>query len=182
MKTLILCFAVFALSLTAQASTDYIDNNLVVDALEAVHGIGSGVGGKSDSCLLCHSTASGGPGNINASFGTDFHDTAVSIGGLNDGDDLNQSQLETIFSNATFLALDSDGDGQDNQTEFENNTDPASDVGTGGSSGGSSGGGCGMIAPTQNDKTGFPPALLAILPLMALFFFRKKTNLKNSLS
>ncbi len=138
-------------------------------ALEAIHGVTAGVGGKNGQCTLCHVSSAGGPGNINGSFGQDFKNTALDIIGTSGGNDLPPTgfnSLETIFSDPDFAARDSDRDGRSNASEFASNDDPANDISN--SPGSSGGGGCGMIGPTSNSGPSSPHLLLLALPLVAL--------------
>ncbi|MCB0376924.1 MAG: hypothetical protein KDD33_00400 [Bdellovibrionales bacterium] len=160
----------------ASASTSYMNTNpsRVLLAIEAHYGIGSGVGGKEGSCLLCHTSSAGGSATISGNnFGEDFRSAANRLG-LGNGSSLpatGSNSLETIFADSQFGNLDSDNDGTSNGDEFLNNSDPASDGSTSGSGGG--GGGCGMIAPTNNKKGPQTGGLLLMLPLLLITFFRK---------
>ena len=143
------------------------------EALDSIPALGSdpGVGAKSNSCLLCHATASGGPENINASFGNDFRTVARDLLYAADGASLpatGSPSLAEIFSNGTFQGLDSDDDGNSNGAEFQDNTDPAGDIT--GDSGGSSSGGCGMISGGGPPPGGGPWFML--LPFMLLIFLK----------
>ena len=78
------------------------------------------------------------------------------------------------MADADFLATDSDRDGDDNETEFLNDQDPASDIGTDTnsvSSGGGSGG-CGTIGTPPS-----PPSssllILFILPFLVSLYPRR---------
>lgn len=148
MTKLTLAIIVFCFSSASFASREYIDSNLIRTALESIPAYGSapGVGAKSTSCLLCHNTAVGGPGNVNGSFGNDFRQAAIDLGLPNSGAQLpatGSQSLATIFADSSFASSDSDGDGVSNGEEFSDNTDPADSVGSGSSGGG--GGGCGSI-------------------------------------
>ena len=75
-------------------SSNYISNGVVETAIQnALNDLNAGVGPKATSCLLCHSSASGGPGRINQSFGQDFQLTAIDYG-FGNGSGLGIGQLE----------------------------------------------------------------------------------------
>ena len=175
MDKVLIFICLFSLSPTSIASEPYINSNRVVLALEAIYGIGAGVGGK--DCRLCHTSSAGGPGNINNSFGRDFRNTAFDILGVA-GNGLpatgTGNTLETIFRDTDLQDLDSDGDTVSNGDEFQANTDPADNVS--GSTSGGGGGGCGIIKPPQGGS--WPPTGLAILllPFLLLFSLRHKKS------
>lgn len=168
------------ISNTLFASSNYMNQGQFQLALENFFGsVTVGVGAKSNSCLLCHSTASGGPGNINNSFGQDFQDAAFrTVGGPgNQLSTTGPNSLVTVLGDNLLRNTDSDGDGDTNEEEFLADTDPADNItgGSGGSSGG--GGGCGRIGPAPKNKTGFPPVLLAILPIFVLLILGRKKRI-----
>lgn len=177
---------IFTFVQKAFASSNYIDTTSgsvrnVLQAIQDQYGSDAGVGDKNDSCLLCHDSASGGPGNINAGFGTDFVLASQEIG-LGSGSGLSSSQLRVIFADSDFANLDSDNDGIVNADEFTQNLDPADNISeSGGVStgnlGSNSGSGCGTIAmPTDDTPTG-PPFLLTLiflLPLVLVFAANKR--------
>ena len=163
----------FSLPATSLSSPEYMQQSMVQLALESLYPGSPGVGTKNGSCLLCHSTASGGPGNINSSFGFDFRNTAQTLGYVKNGASLvaiGSPSLAEIFSEPDFANFDSDGDGKSNSEEFAANTDPADNIN---STTGSGGGSCGTI---KIHNTGFSTGmtLLFLLPLLAVFVFRKK--------
>lgn len=174
MKVLIFAF-IFLYGLLSYGSQFYISESRVQEALESIPELGfnPGVGEKNNSCLLCHATASGGPENINSSFGSDFRSAAETLGYSLSGAHLpvtGSPSLVEIFSQASFLSLDSDGDGISNEDEFNRNSDPADDI-TGSTSGGGSSGGCGMISG-GNSPPGSGPWLM-LLPFILLLIPRQ---------
>ncbi len=177
MKFLISTLTLFALSTTSLASDSYISQGQFQQALESYYSDTTvGTGAKSNSCLLCHSSSLGGPGNINGSFGADFLDAAMDVVGFGGGlPTFGPNSLESVIADATFRAADSDGDGFSNDVEFQDNTDPADNVNSNTTGGGSDSGGCGMITPTKKPNGRTPPgALLLLLPLGLAFHLRQK--------
>lgn len=174
-------FLIFFTSLSF-GTANYIESDggfgRVRQALESVYGTGAGVGIKNNSCLLCHSRSSGGPGNINPYFGRDFRNASLRLG-FGQGSQLPPTgvmSLADIFEDAQFAALDSDGDGRDNETEFLANTDPADNVQSG-ETGGSGGGGCGLITTPPTSGGGL---FLIVLPVLLLLILRSKRSLNWS--
>ena len=151
-----------------------MSNRTVTTALKAEFGEDAGV--ATTSCTLCHNTASGGPENVNSTFGNDFAERSVR--GMGGG--LTITELQETF--VAMQALDSDGDGVDNETEFTQCSNPhdpddltPSDncvipVNT------DDGGGCGLIDPSQNSGGGgLNPLIFLMLALpMALLLTLKQ--------
>jgi hypothetical protein len=170
MRYLLLFPFFFLIAPATQASDAYITGQSFQFALEDYYSSATvGVGEKANSCLLCHSSASGGFGNLNP-FGVDFNDAAIDQFGQ--GNQLVQAQLELVIGDAMFRAADSDGDGDSNEEEFLANTDPADTTPLGGAAPGGDAGGCGMIAPHSRGPSPPPAALLILLPLALLAVLR----------
>lgn len=154
----------------------------VQQALEAEFGIGSGVGSRDGSCLLCHATSSGGPGNIpTVGFGRDFVDAANRLGISGNGSNLSatgSNSLQSIFAETTFQNQDADQDGLTNAEEYVLNSDPNDTATDSGGSGG--GGGCGFIKLPNNNSTGGTSSLLMLIPLLLIFRFAKRSGYKKS--
>ena len=164
----------FVFSLTLQASPSYITAGLVELAIQNVlNDNTAGIGAKSNSCLLCHASTAGGPGNINQFFGRDYQLTAID-NGFNPGSNLTLVQLEVVFADTEFLDRDSDADGESNRAEFLADEDPADNVTNGSTGGDSGGGGCGTI--TTKGGTPGPGPFLLILPFLFLLLPRRAVH------
>lgn len=161
------------------ASTVYVNSNpsRVQQAIINVYGASAGVGVTGNACTLCHNTTAGGPGNINANFGTEFVAAAGRVGAtFNGGGSQTLSVLQNILSDATLQAADSDSDGSTNQAEFLANTDPSgndTNPSTGGA-GGDGGGGCGMIGGGPGSMPPTSGLFLLLLPLALVFGLRQR--------
>lgn len=175
MKTISLFLFVSVFSFNSYGSGQYITTGLVETAIRnAIGDQNAGVGGKATSCLLCHNSTGGGPGNINQSFGFDFQLTARDLG-FGAGSNLSVAQLENIFQDTDFQNEDSDNDDDSNIEEWRADSDPASDVNGSTSGSGGDSGGCGMITAGGKPPKGPGPYLL-LLPLFALLFPRWRTT------
>lgn len=117
----------------AMASSVYINNNQLTAAIQALYP-GEPNARFGGSCTSCHMDNNGGAGTIINQFGIDFVQGGGSSG-------LPQAQLEAAF--IAISLMDSDGDQEDNETEFINGTDPGNSNSN--SSGGSGGGGGGSV-------------------------------------
>jgi hypothetical protein len=154
------------------ASPTYVGagGNRVQLALEALYGISAGVGRKANSCVLCHTSEAGGPGQINVGFGDDFQQAASRAINMTGGNNLPANgplSLETIFSDLTLRGLDSDGDGLSNEDEFISNTDPADDMGAP-TIANDGGGGCGTLRSVDGPSGPKAPLVILLMALPAL--------------
>lgn len=181
LSTLSILLVSLLLTQPGWASQVYVTQDRAIDAIQNIYGATGGFGAKTNSCLLCHASTSGGPGNLNSSFGRDFQDRARALGYPDEGGGqlpVSGSQsLEALFSDNLLLTTDSDGDGFDNDEEFSLNRDPADDIANSSGDGGGGGGGCGLIGPISNKKDFPPPSsgLLLLIPLILAIYMRSRS-------
>lgn len=146
-------------------------------AVQGAFGNTAGVGGKEGSCLLCHASSSGGPGNINIGFGWDFVIAARAVGAsANGGGQQVLPMLERIFEQPEFAAKDSDNDGLTNEEEMSLNQDPASDVVDGADPMGATSGSsstCGRISTTGQPSWAL--FLLLLFPFLIAFHLKRRS-------
>ena len=182
MKKIILITGVLFLSLNSYGSSIYANGEIrVQQALDNFYGsVNDWV--NPQSCTLCHTSPSGGPGQINAGFGALYQ----SVGGS--GGALSIAQLETIFSNTTLTSEDSDGDSFTNLQEFMAGSNPVDELdtpevmnpntGNNTSTGGGSGGGCGLVDDSGQSSFVESSAVFGMffLPLLFTFGFRRRSR------